>query len=640
MIKPLKKILVGFFLMLLTIATSTPLMAQGTGQELIDENFDTWTNANTIPTGWTTRKVAGNNNSSYYWRYASSATAGRNSTRCAYGYFSTSYKSGMLISPSIQCQSDQILRFWLKATYIDRGQLIICASSDAQGQTITNYLDTVMPTATNEWQLMEVSLKPLTSATNSYHIVFYVPEVPNYTYFYVDDVVVEEYPGCQPAEFGITTNIGQTTATLNWTYGTGNFQPGTLNIQVVDTATNQVVFSNAAYPGTNTSINVTGLTAGRVYRATAQGDCTGNQSGQAVQTSTLFTTAVAPQSLPISQDFEGSTSIPVGWTINAAYQDGTTINTSSSYVHGGGKSLKLYTAIGAPGSAELYTPQINQPANNIQVDFWAKPSIASVSSPRKITVVLVDTTGDLAETLLDTNMTSSSTWYNFRFTTANVTQFPTMTNCRILFRVDPGTAANTIYIDDINITQPSTCLRPEDLTAYHQTDNSIILRWTDIAQTTDRQICISRSGAADSLVLVSTNPYTINNLTPSTTYTFKVRSICSASDTGEWSTTVQAATMCAPLTSAWTEDFDGGLSSCWNWIKLGGTIGTMYQSVTSTTATTYAYGKSGNYFKSYCTTTGNDQDWILVSQPLTVPTAGMYDLYFNQYRYYTTASAS
>ena len=80
------------------------------------------------------------------------------------------------------------------------------------------------------------------------------------------------------------------------------------------------------------------------------------------------------------------------------------------------------------------------------------------------------------------------------------------------------------------------CHAPTNLTVSNTTENSADLSWTENGTATDWQIRIN--GDNNSIMNVTTNPYTLTGLTPEATYTVEVRANCDIYGTSAWSNAV------------------------------------------------------------------------------------------------------
>lgn len=116
-----------------------------------------------------------------------------------------------------------------------------------------------------------------------------------------------------------------------------------------------------------------------------------------------------------------------------------------------------------------------------------------------------------------------------------------------------------LAIDDVSIAQRVTCPAPVGLTATRLTANSIQLNWTTGGATSWR-VEYGPAGfinGAGTKVNAGANPFTVTGLNPSTSYEFRVKDSCSATDVSPWTARASAMTDCGPIPSPWSENFDG-----------------------------------------------------------------------------------
>lgn len=85
-----------------------------------------------------------------------------------------------------------------------------------------------------------------------------------------------------------------------------------------------------------------------------------------------------------------------------------------------------------------------------------------------------------------------------------------------------------------------TCQKPTELAKSNLTAKTVDLAWVAGGEETEWQICLN--GNEDNLTVATTNPYTLENLTPETAYTVKVRANC-GSEQSRWSNTVSFTTL-------------------------------------------------------------------------------------------------
>ena len=112
------------------------------------------------------------------------------------------------------------------------------------------------------------------------------------------------------------------------------------------------------------------------------------------------------------------------------------------------------------------------------------------------------------------------------------------------------------------------CPKPRSLTVSGITHNAATIDWT--SDNTAWQICLN--GDEDNLIDAGgVHPYTLEDLTPLTDYTVKVRTVCGDDEYSDWTSVVNFKTtaVASPVGDAWSDDFEGESSS---WDLINGTL--------------------------------------------------------------------
>ena len=89
----------------------------------------------------------------------------------------------------------------------------------------------------------------------------------------------------------------------------------------------------------------------------------------------------------------------------------------------------------------------------------------------------------------------------------------------------------------VNITAPPTCPQPTALTVVQATLNNAQLSWTAGGSETQWEIQYGPQGFAlgsGTIIPVTTNPFTLTNLTPNSFYQVYIRAICTPGDSSYW----------------------------------------------------------------------------------------------------------
>ncbi len=134
---------------------------------------------------------------------------------------------------------------------------------------------------------------------------------------------------------------------------------------------------------------------------------------------------------------------------------------------------------------------------------------------------------------------------------------------------DPTTySGSTIKRDNLPNIQisiasgPISCAKPRGLNASNISTNSAVLSWNNGDTETSWEIEVN-----DNRQVVTSNPYTLTGLTASTPYFVRVRAICGAGDTSNWSTMASFLTECGVVTvtdsTPYFDGFEMGEFGCW-----------------------------------------------------------------------------
>ena len=130
-----------------------------------------------------------------------------------------------------------------------------------------------------------------------------------------------------------------------------------------------------------------------------------------------------------------------------------------------------------------------------------------------------------------------------------------------------GNSAANVYVDDLEVTLSSLCLRPADLTATDVFSNSATLQWRTFSPSAtawniEYGLLNFALGTGTSLTVTDTTA-TLTGLAPATAYTACVRTDC-GNEYSDWQC-VSFNTPCGPVTPPYLEDFEAVTSfpDCW-----------------------------------------------------------------------------
>ena len=130
-----------------------------------------------------------------------------------------------------------------------------------------------------------------------------------------------------------------------------------------------------------------------------------------------------------------------------------------------------------------------------------------------------------------------------------------------------GSTAANVYVDDLELTLSSLCLRPADLTATDVFSNSATLQWSTFSLSSTAWNIeygpLNFALGTGTSITVTDTTATLTGLTPATAYTACVRTDC-GNEHSDWQC-VSFNTACGPVTPPYLEDFEAVTSfpDCW-----------------------------------------------------------------------------
>jgi hypothetical protein len=269
-----------------------------------------------------------------------------------------------------------------------------------------------------------------------------------------------------------------------------------------------------------------------------------------------------PVSVPYEQDFESvvTPAMPACTTIVNA---GSGNNWTTASATSGGftsKTLRYTYNFASPANAWFFTRGINLTAGtSYRISY--KYGATSTFYTEKLGVAYgtaataAGMTNVLANHNAITNTTPITSDIDFTPATTGVYYFG--------FNAKSATNQNVLLVDDINITVTPTCLVPTAVVTTSISTTSIGLSWTasTSAPAGGYEYYYSSSNTKPTVATAGTpvptgTSATINNLNPSSTYYFWVRSICSATDKSAWTEVKSGNTLCGVSAVPYVLDFE------------------------------------------------------------------------------------
>ena len=396
------------------------------------------------------------------------------------------------------------------------------------------------------------------------YVAFYCPPMDSgtYTYFLIDDVVLDFNPGCQPVSQLIAFDAAPDSITVSWT--------DTENGDVTYSTFIDTIIVDSAIIGT--TYTFTGLTPNTDYILGVKANCSSTEASP-VSTIVAHTECVAitAADLPYFENFDTYTSsidnpatgvqVPC-WTLAHQYVLSESVRPQIYYgrghAHSGDYSLYLLY------QCTYAMPRINAEISQLQMHFWLfQPYhfdrlIVGVMSDLDdtATFVPIDTIGNISSVMVERTVNFSSYSGNGHYIAFRNFEYNS-----------PYSATSFNFIDDITIDFAPACIPVSHLEASFATDSSVTLVWSD-----NNNTGITYSAYVDGIVVdsnITTNTYTVAGLSAETFYTFGVKSHCSVSHSSPIFTT-RACTRCSSIDLPFVESFEDTSASrnCWTYYFL------------------------------------------------------------------------
>ncbi len=489
------------------------------------ENFESFTASSTIGSPITPCWHRGTSYTYSSYPYLTTSTP-YSGNYCMYIYGSASAYSYLAL-PGIGHDMDS-LQISFAARFTGSNYVLkVGVMTDPEDINTITQVGTVTPTATSTWELFEVPLA--SGGDHGQYIVLYCNG--SLSYCYLDNIEVNYIPSCQRPRQITSSNITTTTASLHWSapganyfeieYGPAGFAHGSGNI----------VTSSAD------SVTLYGLNHSTRYEVYVRGLCTATDTSFWSFPHYFNTECDEIDMLPVSFTFAGygtgSGVVPNCWTC-------------------GGYSSYPYITVATP-TGGLPTPALYMYTFSANQTYASLPRLDSVTYPVNITQVyfrawtpsvndcyivagVCSQPGDLlsftpADTVVVTN---TPTLFEVAFdNVAGAGTYITLVSSTL-----GGTSTNVVYVDSVAIDLIPSCQKPNHLHSVGVTATTADIAWNERNLATTWEVEYGSHGfvlGTGTRLTTTTNPLSLSGLNPSTSYDFYVRSICSTTDTSDWS---------------------------------------------------------------------------------------------------------
>ena len=362
-------------------------------------------------------------------------------------------------------------------------------------------------------------------------------------------LIVTAPPTCVAPSGLTSSNIGTTSASINWT------APGTAPTSGYDIfySNTGVVPTASTVPTTNSpvaSATINGLTPGSNYCVWVRSKCTATDVS--VWISTCFVTQCVAANVPYSLDFENATP-PAMPTCTEVTNAGTGNNWVIANDPGNGftnKTLTYYYNFQETANSWFFTQGINLVAGTTyRIKYKYGNNSASYTEKMKVTYGTAATAASQTNVLHDyTSITDVLT---------PVTDFYTLTPAAsgvyyFGFNVYSDANMYNLYVDDILVEVNPSCTEPTAVVVSNVTTTGGTLTWNSpaAAPANGYNVYYSTSNTAPTAttvpnLTVTTVTTPLSPLTPSTTYYVWVRSNCGSSQS-VWVAATSFTTLAVP----------------------------------------------------------------------------------------------
>lgn len=359
-----------------------------------------------------------------------------------------------------------------------------------------------------------------------------------------------------------TEDLNTTSATLYWDACSSpmfvqyNVKVSTKPLADPDSETGDVV-DNVGWMITDEFYELTNLTPNQKYYLYVQYDCGYGDVSPWAEFG--FKTPCEAIDMPFAENFENGLS-----DCYTVIKDGsaTVAEVSGEYPFNSTKSFK----VNIEGTAGFYNylilPELTGNVKDCQISFWAASAESGNTYSRQVAVgVCTDPTDKATFTELNIfNLPKGRTWENIVVSLKGYAG----EGKYIALKIGHASMRTNLFIDDIRVEAASACPKPMFVQATEITPNAAKLSWTKTGSETEWNLVVSTKPLNDPEDIepdaakgeyagsISTNPYTVANLLPNTTYYAYLQAGCGSS---EWTSAVEFKTA-REVTYPYSEHFD------------------------------------------------------------------------------------
>ena len=406
--------------------------------------------------------------------------------------------------------------------------------------------DAITPTSII-YQQYVIPFDSYTGTGTQIAIMIEAPEAPevlynmNYRSVFIDDITVETIPNCiEPNGLELTASSLHSLS-VQWTAG-GSESNWILQYKKYE-ATEWIQVENYL---TNNSYTLEGLEEATIYNVRVAAVCdlsSPDGISEFCEPGTFATSCNVVSTFPWVNDFEDQipNTVPLCWD-NSESGTSTAHNMPEKvwgvYTYEGNNMIRMDNYNVQSGTALINTPVFNLPATAKELTF----SLAHQASCGDLTVKISTDGGTTFTDLKSLSKNNNSTSYTVPGMSEDIAiSLAAYANMSVIlqFYTNANYGNGAIFIDNVRVDDIPACSKPTYLACDSFTAHTATLGWTNGSEGQDAwQIAYSTEEDFDpnsvTPVAVTTNPATINGLTPNTTYYTLVRANCGGGVFSAW----------------------------------------------------------------------------------------------------------
>lgn len=372
---------------------------------------------------------------------------------------------------------------------------------------------------------------------------------------------------CPKPESINLTGVTRTTANLSWSLSGTQVSPVSYTMRYGIEGQQRVTLDGINAPGETFILE--NLEPGTTYEVDLRSSCEDSDRGWSDWSSLFrFSTLGDPVDIPLVNNFNAETGImPKNWFTSSRFIDNVVLSANDAAFGESGQGKSVLIKATTEGIVDLITPQLNHPANDLEISFrYFATKKLKFSAGIKSNPYSSD-----FEPVFDHDVTEVDKWVEVRMNTSKAAA--SASGYCFVISV-PGGLSGDLYIDDIDIHEKPQCIRMETLKCVKTDSTSLTLSWFDYEESGDYILwvngvekTVNGTPIADVRGVENNMRYELGNLEKNTSYKLKIRNNCTF-DNGsfsEWSEPISVTTFCGTGSTVFKEDFEGANfpPQCW-----------------------------------------------------------------------------